>query len=394
MKLNVKSLQKVLRKLPKEINNLGYITIRINGDIMALSTQDYEKIGRYLDAELKPYNYQVAPLAPNGKPGKQVKSMREYRLQLINKQQDTSDKLIQFLPGLLKRNSQLKGVTFNKISPNSSKFPSVSFTFDNQVFDLVIGRGANKGENFETATVGDLASVFRTGKGSPDYMKLIQQLNDSNKEFAAVEVVKVTQRTGSTKKEGVPIENLGAIIGDIVLEDSTKNKWFISLKDVNGYTFSSYSGAASLIDSEGNVQLNSAGAKFLEAFGADLNKVQLGFDIRASKLKGGKAKARTSPAIPVKRADPQKIKAIFERAWGMNYFYVKKEPGGWKTFWIDRAKLSKLTGNIRVTDIQYPSAVSKQISIFCENTEQKYLIEVRNSKGGEYPNDIKIKIRK
>lgn len=364
---------------------------------MALTTQDYDKIGRYLDTQLKPYNYQVAPLAPNGKPGKQVKSMREYRLQLINKQQDTSDKLIQHLPNLLKSNTQLKGVTYNKISPNSSKFPSVSFTFDNQVFDLVIGRGANKGENFETATVGDLASFFRTGKGSPDYVKLIQQLNDSNKEFAAVEVVKVAQRKGSTRKEGVPIENLGAIIGDIVLEDSTGKKWYISLKDVNGYTFSSYSGAASLIDSNGNVQRNSEGAKFLEAFGADLNKVQLGFDVRAKKVDFGKAGeilSKRPPAIPTKRADSQKIKAIFERAWGMNYFYVKKETGGWKTFWIDRAKLNKLTSNIRVTDIQYPSALSKQISIFCENSEQKYLIEIRNSKGGEYPNDIKIKVRK
>lgn len=346
---------------------------------------DFVNFGQYLNGILRAKNYQVAPLAPAGRPGKVDKSMREYRLQLIDKQRDTSADVITFLGITLKANKDFTAVTYNRVSPNSSKFPSYTLTFDKQKFDLIIAKGANKGENFETSTVADLASAFSSLKTSDLFRDLIGQLNASNKKFADAEIKSVKQRTGSTKKEGVPIELLGEIIGDIVLEDTAGTKWYISLKDVNGNTFSSYSGAASLFNSDGDLQPKSAGAEFLSAFGVDLNLVQKGFDERNKKKKPRKK-------IPVARADSAKIKAIFERAWGMNYFYVKRTAAGWKVFWLDRKKLNKLTDNIRVTNIKYPSPTSKQITILCENAEQKYLIELRNSKAGEYPNDTKIKV--
>lgn len=352
-----------------------------------MNIEDFKKIGEKLNDELKKYNYQVAPLAPAGKPGKVVKSAREYRLQLINKQTDTSQRLIEAIEAVVK--SLFKGaknVTYNSVSPNSSKFPSCSFMFDSQDFDLVIGRGANKGENFETKTVADLASAFKTRKSSGEFAKLIEQLNAENAEFASVEIKHVAQRKGSTKKEGVPIEKLGAIIGDIVLTDTSDHPWYISLKDVNGATFSSYSGAASLFNAAGDIQPNSAGAAFLNAFGVDLNQVQEGFDIR-NKKNAVRAK------IPVKKANPLEIKKIFERAWGMNYFYVRKLATGWKVFWLDREYLNKLTSNIRVKEVRYPNPKSKQITIICGNSYQEYVIELRNSKAGEYPNDTKFKVK-
>ena len=216
---------------------------------------------------------------------------------------------------------------------------------------------------------------------------LVAKLDESNKVFRDREIASVRQRTGSTKKEGIPIENLGAIIGDIILTDTTKKEWYISLKDANGSTFSSYSGAASLFNAKGDLQPKSPGAEFLNAFGVDLNKVQAGFDARNKLPSFGR------PKFPVKRADTAAIKAIFERAWGMNYFYVRRMSTGWKVFWLDRNKLDKLAGNIKIYEIKYPSATSKQISIICGNNEQSYLIELRNSKAGEYPNDTKFKVR-
>lgn len=354
---------------------------------MALGTEHYLKIGKFFDAILEPYNFHVAPLAPSGKPGKVLKSVREYRLQLIQKNRDTSEKLINDFGRLLKSASKdISNVEYNKISPNSSKFPSFSFKFEGQTFDLIIGKGANKGENFETNTVTGLAEAFKTRKASKDYSDVIKQLNESNKDFASVEVKSVTQRKGSTKKEGVPIEKLGAIIGDIVLTDTTGHNWFISLKDVNGDTFSSYSGAASLFDASGTIQPNSPGAQFLNAFGADLNQIQEGFDIRNKKKVLRKK-------IKVEKANPNEIKKIFERAWGMNYFYVRKQTQGWKVFWLDRKKLNDLTSNIQVKEIRYPNPKSKQITIYCGNRFQNYVIELRNSKAGEYPNDTKFKVK-
>lgn len=348
----------------------------------------YEKFGQDIDALVKTKNFQVAPRYPKGQPGKNVKSMREYRLQLINKQLDTSQDLIEFLQQQLRFTTGIENVVYNAISPNSSKFPSYSFKIDGYDIDLVIARGANKGENFEVSTVKNLKEYFQVRQDEA-FAGLVKQMEQAYPPFADVEIVNVKQRTGSTKKEGVRIEDLGAIIGDIVLTDAAGQEWFVSLKDINGLTFSSYSGAASLFDAQGNLQPKSDGAKFLEAFGCDLNKVQEGFDERRSRPPT--APREPIPVSPFKSSD---LIPIFERAWGMNYFYVKKEAIGWQVFWIDRKKLADLTDNIRVTEIRYPSKKSKQISIFAENKYKKYLVEIRNSKAGEYPNDTKFRVRK
>ena len=347
--------------------------------------QFYEQFGQDLNKLVKSKNYEVAPLKPKGQPGKNVKSVREYRLQLINKTNDTSKDLISYLKQQLRFTSGVKNVSYNEISPNSSKFPSFGFNVDGYDIDLIIARGANRGEKFETRTVNDLKSYFNT-RQDKEFSKLITQMNESFSPFADVEIVDVKQRKGATKKEGVPIERLGAIIGDIVLTDATNNEWFVSLKDINGLTFSSYSGAASLFNAQGDLQPNSAGAKFLEAFGVDLNLVQAGFDER-------RGYTDMRDPIPVLPFNNRNLIPIFERAWGMNYFYVKKERMGWQVFWIDSAKLKQLTNGLRVTQIRYPSVKSKQISILLENKYKKYIVEVRNSKAGEYPNDTKFRVR-
>ena len=353
------------------------------------STTDdlYTRVGAALNALGKEYNYQVAPAMTKGKPGKNVKAMREYRMQLIDKKNDTSAKLIPHLKSELESSDVATNVRFNQISPNSSKFPSYSFEIEGKIFDVVIARGANKGENFEVQTVKNLGSYFKS-RNDKDFAKLIDLMNEANPEFASVEIKDVRQRTGSTKKEGVPIEKLGAIIGDIVLTDTSGKEWFISLKDVNGNTFSSYSGAASLFEvSSGALMGKSDGAKFLQAFGVDLNKVQEGFDERRG-YKGSRTK------WPTPKADQTELKKIFERAWGMNYFYVRRKASaeGWKVFWLDREYLDELASGIVVDEVSYPSKKTKQISIKCHSRKQKYLIEIRNSKAGEYPNDIKFKV--
>lgn len=347
----------------------------------------YTKVAAALNALVKDHNYQVAPTAPKGKPGKNIRTMREYRLQLIDKKNDTSDRLVPYLKSQLEDSDTVSKLKYNPVSPNSSKFPSYSFEIEGKQFDVVIARGANKGENFELQTVNNLGSYFKT-RSDKDFARLVELMNDANPAFASVEIAKVKQRTGSTKKEGVPIEKLGAIIGDIVLTDTTGHDWFISLKDVNGNTFSSYSGAASLFEvSSGALMGNSQGAKFLQAFGVDLNKVQAGFDERRN-YKGMRAKWATP------KANQAELKKIFERAWGMNYFYVRRTNTGdkWKVFWLDRQYLDDLSSNIVVDEIVYPSKKTKQISIKCHSKKQKYLIEIRNSKAGEYPNDIKFKV--
>ena len=347
--------------------------------------EEYKSMALALSAAVKQLNYQVAPKQPAGGSPKDKRYSREFRLQLINTTNDTSASLIDKLPGILKKMSGVTSVKFNSLSPNSSKFPSVEFKWGSEKIDVVIARGANKGENFEKSTVSNLARFFGNGVGDKNMALMIELMGKENTAFKNAEIVNVKQRTGSTKKEGVPIEKLGAIIGDIVLTDSSNNQWFISLKDINGNTFSSYSGAASIFNSEGTLQPNSDGADFLRAFGVDLNQVQQGFDLR-NKI------TTIRPKLPVGAANKAKLKQIFERAWGMNYFYVKRTSTSWKVFWIDRKKLDKLS-DITVTEVKYPNEKSKQITILCKSPLYEYVVEIRNSKAGEYPNDIKFKVK-
>lgn len=347
-------------------------------------SQIYSKVAAALNAISKNKNYTVAATMPKGKPGKNDKTTREFRLQLINKNNDTSQEYIPYLKSELAKSNIARNIVFNQISPNSSKFPSYTFEVDGKRIDAVIARGANKGENFETQTVENLGKYF-LGSSDKTFAQLINQMNEAYPPFASVEIASVKQRKGSTRKTGIPLEDLGEVIGDIVLTDTTRKKWYISLKDVNGATVSAWPGAGSLFNREGDLQPDSEGAKFLLAFGVDLNKVQSGFDER-NKISKKREK------IPVKSANFSEIKDIFERVWGMNYFYVRRKVGGWKVFWIDRAKLNELTSNMKVTRIDYPSPKSKSLRIHTENRNQKYLIEIRNSKAGEYPNDIKFRV--
>ena len=115
--------------------------------------------------------------------------------------------------------------------------------------------------------------------------------------------------------------------------------------------------------------------------------MQSGFDER-----GNINKIREK--IPVKKLNPKEVEFIFRRAWGMNYFYVRRKVDGWKVFWLGKEKLDKLAKGIKVTAVRYPSKKSKQITIMCSNTIEDYVIEVRNSKAQEYPNDTKFKVKK
>jgi hypothetical protein len=342
----------------------------------------YRKVEEILNVIGAGYNFKVGA----NKPASDGSGGREYRMQLVNIQNDTSGELKTNLPTKLMEIENIKDVKFNQLSPNSSKYSSVSFTLESIKFDAVIAKGANNGEKFEKTVVNDLQRYFQNAQVSTDYKTLIDKLIKANPAFGKNEIISVRQRTGSTLKEGVAIENLGAIIGDIILTDSANKQWFISLKDVNGDTFSSYSGAATLIDSTGKLNDSSAGADFLLAFGVNLDQVQKGFDDRKNKK---------VVRLPYRKAnlDTQKTKSIFERAWGMNYFYVRKTSDGWKVFWIDRTVLNNLASAISIERIGYPSMTTKQITIDCKNSFASYKIEIRNSKGDEYPNDIKFKVK-
>lgn len=347
---------------------------------MATTGNTLKDIGIIIQEIIKDIGYiHAKSVGETGRRG--VSNTREYRIvpsSPTNKK--TSDDVWKLFDS-----KSLKDLKFNQQSPNSSKFSSISFSLQDVNVDVVIAGGANKGESFEKMFLTKLTGQISGGANEKSYGTLLDQLEQANLQFQKSQIVSVKARTGRTEKKGIPIEKLGEIIGDIVIEDEKGTKWYISLKDVNGDTFSSYSGAGSLFNARGDLQERSEGADFLRAFTVDLDTVQQGFDMRGNKvvLRDKIAERKASVGLV----------DIFRRAWGMNYFYVRRMTGDrWKTFWIDREVLNKLTSNIKVTGVDYPDKNRKQITISCGNGYAKYKVEVRNSKGGEYPNDVKFKI--
>lgn len=284
-----------------------------------------------------------------------------------------------------------KDVTFCQASTVAPKFPSYTFTLDGVFHEVVICEN-NRGASFEDLVFDSLNSyVAVDGQyGDPIYPEiedLIERMQESSCPYFHWSEVKGVSRGGSNiPKANLELGDLGKAMGDIVLHGHGDDRWFISLKGIDGGVISAKGDAVSLFDEEGTLIPNSRGSAFLMAYGADLGAVQAGFDLR-----NGISKDR--PVYHVPPANSDIIKTHFQQAWGINYFYARKKMLGWLTFWLDHAKLESLTSNIVVERIVYPSRTNKSINIDVSNAEQRYIIEIRNSKGGEYPNDIKFKVR-
>lgn len=119
-----------------------------------------------------------------------------------------------------------------------------------------------------------------------------------------------------------------------------------------------------------------------------MNLVQSGFDENTGKT------SEVRKHIPVKRANKTEMKRIFSQAWGMNYFYVRRSPKPqyWVVQWMSQTMLGRLTNNLTVTQINYPSKTRKQLTVFVSCPYQRYKIEIRNSAAGVYPNDVKFRL--
>lgn len=252
--------------------------------------------------------------------------------------------------------------------------------------------GGNRGHEFEVKTINELYQYLNDSslKKSPAFShikSLLNMMKRANPRFRPEDIVEVDFRTGTTVKTGVRISDLGEIIGDCVMKDITGKYWYISLKNIDGNTFSTFPGISTLFSGD-TIQPSSAGAEFLRTFGVDLNILQSKFD----ELTNNKHRKRRS--YKVEDSKPIKTKRLLEFAWGQNYFYVRQKSGNsWKVFWLSGSMLNNLTSSIKVEDIRYPHKNSKQITILCGNSHMQYIIEVRNTSGGIYPNKALFKVR-
>lgn len=318
--------------------------------------------------------YRVLPSLEFGRPSSYNSSIREIRI--VPTQNSTIIELENFC-----KSKTLCITSIEKNSKCSSKFSSCIVQYQTDLFELVLCYGANKGETFEKRTISELKTYIETGCDLGKYSELFTQLETCNPTFSKTNIQTITPRVGSTYKQNVELSTLSSVISDFYLLDS-ETKWGVSLKDKNGQTISALPHASTLFV-DGTFNPTSKLLPFLYTFGVDPYMVQKGFNERN----------KTESLIHVDKPSVLlSISDIFMRVWGYNYFYVMNKTVGWKTMWICLDQLKELTNNISVSQVTYPNENSKQISIYCDNGSYFYKIDIRNSKGGEYPNDIKVKL--
>lgn len=335
-------------------------------------------------------------------PSKEIPNQRVFRCQKLgtDKLDDDSakDRFKQALMTELDAIDNFTAPEYWERSNNSGKYSSVSTDYRMMSIDIVIARGANKGEDFESEVINDFQRLAALPVGNSiyannKYVELLRKLEKAHPDFKANEFRTVSKgfKGKDTFRRGKSPKEIGMIVGDMVITDTAGNRWSISLKNETGFTIANMGISPSndqFFDARGELLFNSYGATILKAFGVDMNRVQAGFDVKANKAASLTSDIYTSNKTSIsKEASKHPLKKIFEEAWGSDYFYVRKATNEWKVMWIDKVVLEKLTGNLRINHdmIRYPGKERKQVTIYAENSHIKYVIEIRNTSGGLYP---------
>lgn len=293
---------------------------------------------------------------------------------------------------VLKTVKNVKSIKANEKSPNSSKFPSVSFTIDKRPYDIVIANGSNEGEKYEQELLQGLISHHLDGI-TDEYLEDLEiQLEELDPTFEASQVKSIVGREGSTRRSNVAPEDVGPIIADIIINMEDGSKKYISIKNKNGATFANLGGVGPTFKTDLSMDPSTEIGKLLTSMGFEPDKVQKGLQAYES---GKDVDFPTNIKVEDTAGPSTELYKFLLKSWGWGYFYIRELKPGFKVKHITE-KLVKdtLLDNIKIHEIIYPNANRKQVGVKFGNDLVEYYLEIRNSAGKVRPNDAKVKINK
>ena len=305
--------------------------------------------------------------------------------------------LLAALEKLLKSSAAKKlkiaNVTLQELSPNSSKFSSVSIQCAGMDYDIVLAKGANKGENFEKDLMLKMSNMAIAGIDDQEALVAFEALNGVDPSITISNVQSVVPREGATKRGiDTPLKETGKIIADIIIKLKNGEKRYISVKNSTGKTVAGM-GVAGAFTDDLKVNTNSIEWKtWFKPFNVDPDKIEAGLQ---AYIKGTDVKfdVNETPNQKIKHGSP--AYRILERMWGIDYIYLRQMGKKFKAEIIDEDTLkNSLLKNLTVTRIAYPNKTSKQLSIYLESDAATYKIEARNPKGEVKPKDFKLILTK
>lgn len=314
---------------------------------------------------------------------------------------ELSDLLVQLEKYL--RNSKSKhigisNVQINDRSVNSGKYSSVSFSFNDIDYDVVVALGGNSGESFEKELLLKMDNLVASGPGTEDgdqARAAFAALEEVDPLFALDNIVSVSPRTGSTQRSGnLTPEETGAIIADIVVHLKTGGKKYVSVKNSEGSTVAQFGISKAFNDDLSVNTRSNEWRSWLEPFGLNPAKIEEGL-IAARDQTDVDWNDIESQDVSVDSNHP--IFKIMQQLWGANYYYLREKRGGFYAIKIDRKYVDNvLLGNLKVTEIRYPSKNRKQINVYLQSDFMKFKLEARNprGKGSARPTQIQLKVMK
>ena len=281
----------------------------------------------------------------------------------------------------------------------SGKFVTYNFSLSGSPVNVVIGQGRNEGQKFEdqiskeaTAAIGGnisprMASLFDAMEINPNTIKKIEQTGGAN-----------TKRPISRN-----VLDVGKIISDLTLVLSDNSEVYVSLKNPSGNTFANTGYAGGFIQKGDKVvSASHPSDEFLEALGVNKDLAAKGFtNVLRGELKPvaqptSKYKKTNEPVDfvdPVGTQDYGLVQKYIASGYGYGYWYARSKGGSdWYVRHIaTEDDALELVGDVLKIDVSYPG-VTKQITASVITTKGRYIIEIRNTKGGIVPNQLNIKI--
>jgi hypothetical protein len=272
-------------------------------------------------------------------------------------------------------------------SSNSGKYKGVTFTYKDLQYEAIIGSGQNAGEKFEKEVLKAMQD-YVAGKPNELAETAFTALEDLDlDDFSVDDIEQVKARTGSTSRLDASPEEKGKIIADIILVMGSGDEIYLSVKNEKGDTV----GQLGLVDTFKSDYTVDTGTKqykqLIQPLELDAKKIKDGF--RA--YEGNQA--LSGQVVTDSDASSSDLADLLKRFFGVGYIYLRQKGKRFIATEINDEFLDdKLLSDVQVTEIRYPEAGRKQISVFLNSSSTKFKIEIRNAKGGIVPAQVQLKI--
>jgi hypothetical protein len=269
---------------------------------------------------------------------------------------------------------------------------SMSTKFDTYLNDsgyaLTIAGGGTRGQEFER-------KIQTSTIDSGELKSLIVSLQE--KIGSKLKIKSHSPGPSYVKRPlGISPTDVGKIIADLIL-NTDQGDIYISLKDPSGSTFGNFGIAGSFeVNKSGEiVEKEHPSDDLIKKLGIEKSLIAKGLNAYLKNEKPDET-VTTSDNVYVDNTISNTVSKIIQSGYGYGYWYARKTSDGWQIVDLTtKEKLEEYVGKVTSIKIKYPDAESKQCSEWITTSSGNvYKFEIRNTKAGIVPTEIKVKIQK